>query len=346
MVDTIWLNTENFHREPISKWKQMVTSDCTTGEIISQKAICNEFNGITMEEIPQRGTGLPMLCVKFSAPKLICGTSLREVQESDLDQIIDRVGKAVKLSGVYVPAGIEKIRAGRLDYCKNIETENDISNYMEAMKTFDMARKEKSSHGIEEILWKNKTSQFTIYDKMEEVIAGAERKNNLELLAMARLEQIRRPNVARLESRLLNGRAIKQRFGLLHPANIVDLFTMARSKQVLLGDFDRLIGKNAQLDLHLDDLNASLEYARQHSEKRALSVWVRSQGLATILKRFNNDVQLIGAWLTKRGEKKEAIKPMLRLLRDELQRNIDLKDLKGTMTVSTLVDELRRKLAA
>ncbi len=104
----------------------------------------------------------------FSAPKRISDDNYSPVTEAQFSEAIESVEEELSLNGI--KADIRKARLSRVDTFKNILTDEETASYARLFGLLEANRaKDKTTHGASTWLMKNNSTEYCIYDKIEEM---------------------------------------------------------------------------------------------------------------------------------------------------------------------------------
>jgi hypothetical protein len=104
----------------------------------------------------------------FSAPKRITENNYSPVSEAQFSEALESVEEELSLNGI--KADIRKARLSRVDTFKNILTDEETASYARLFGLLEANRaKDKSTHGATTWLMKNNSTEYCIYDKLEEM---------------------------------------------------------------------------------------------------------------------------------------------------------------------------------
>ena len=106
--------------------------------------------------------------IKFSAPKIIGEDNYSPIKESQLSEVFESVEQELHENGI--DTHIEKARLSRVDTFKNILTDEETLTYSRLFGLLEASRaKDKRTYGALGWLMKNGSTQYCIYDKIEEM---------------------------------------------------------------------------------------------------------------------------------------------------------------------------------
>jgi len=117
--------------------------------------------------------------VTFSAPKRISEDNYYPIKESQFSEVFESVENELHENGINTH--IEKARLSRVDTFKNILTDEETLSYSRLFGLLEANRaKDKSTHGATTWRMQNKSTQYCIYDKLEEMKNSGHSTEGLE----------------------------------------------------------------------------------------------------------------------------------------------------------------------
>jgi len=331
MLDTVKLFTNEFELASDHKFEKQTTVAMATGELKRERRYCNIEHGASFNiKKGFNGLGESLYC-QVSLPKLIYGTSLKELQAGDLDHCIDSINKQFVAAGAIIDKdAVETMPASRIDYCKNIQVDHCIVDYLSQLKNCFIAGRTGTNWKLESVTFYNGSQAFTAYNKILEVLS------NDYSSKIAGITKETKQNILRLESRLLKARAIQQN---LKRKTFVECFDFELGKRKLITDFNKLVlDDGQQLELNFNSDLERLQELRSIYERGAFQQWRAEYGTAGILLKYNYDLDLIRKLLLNVFSKRmtayhlRELKAFISQHRTQEQRN--------------LLQEIRYKLAA
>ena len=220
MIDTLNVNTPFFS---VGKLHMLIIDmgdfDPSTGElpgvgllwtnrlknIRGKKAFYRE-KGIYISIVPGKPGNSPLLLISINPGILINGHNFFPVTFQELVKCLAHVRKV--LIKVGITTNIDLCKLARIDIFKNIELDYDFNYYLSAVRL--MSPKYMSPEAVvnhnNSFLIKNKSLQHNFYDKTSQTIS----KYHLDPATIG----VTSPNVGRFETRFMNHRIIKNRFGI------------------------------------------------------------------------------------------------------------------------------------
>jgi hypothetical protein len=148
--------------------------------------------------------------VQFSIPRYNNPTNFYSLNLKKEMNVIEQVGSELKNIGI--KTNIWNSNISRIDTFTNLETDEKFYNYKNIFDLINLSRKKAVDWNGSTYLWKNKQSQITVYDKLEEM--NYKMKDKF-------LKNKYPPNVMRIESRRITKKNVLNNFGVM---NIDQLF--------------------------------------------------------------------------------------------------------------------------
>jgi len=326
MIDTIRLFTKDFDLNSKNKFVLAQSVALESGAILSEKTFCNTEH--CQMDIKQDGA----LYFKTSLPKLIYGTSLKEVQERDFDKCLAGMNKELDLAGVNIDKhSLENFRVSRLDYCRNVQVDYAIQDYISLFNTCSYGRRSRSNWSHETVTFFNGAQEFTVYNKIKEL------KQDKHAGKWQAKAQTMQENILRFESRLKGSRSVEQVLKTAMPT-FEQVFHSDLSKAKLINDLKKVTAINEQLTLNFDnDLDLLHDLASQ-STRNVWYKFIGLKGIDSFLFTYQYDFELIKTLLNN-FFKKRQVYYILKDLKVHQQRA-------RTKEQRNLIQEVQLKLAA
>lgn len=327
MLDTVRLFTKDFELAKRNSFLTQPLYNCD-GELLSEKVFCNLATGARLNVKPQGSE--KCLFLEASLPRLLFGSSLQELQESDYEHCIEAVAGQFKVAGAIVDFdAIDRLLLSRLDYAKNLAVKHSIEEYLALLRNCSFGRRNKTNWLMETILFFNGSQEFTAYNKVLEV-------KNSKSAAVAGVNKDTPENILRLESRLKSAAVIKRTLQQRRTFGECYNFKVAREK--LLSDFDTLVlNVGQQLELNFNDFSMELEYYKRQG-RDAIGQIEKRYGRSTILAMFQNELGTLQTCLLKHYSKRQVYY----IIKNYKQHIAERR----TPEQRDLLQELRSKLAA
>ena len=305
MVDTVWLTTSNFGL--LEKSRLETIQHIKSTGACSAKQVCNissnkdeEFvQARQQQNLPAEGNitvhdlyGAPLCMFNVALPKLLFGHSLAEVAPADFDTCTAAIQKQLQFAGVDIDRhDIESMSVARIDYCRNITIDHNISEYLYMLKTCTLPYAENLPQRPGTVLFRNDSWQYTAYDKVRDVMADTKQRS------AADIDKDTPHNVLRFEYRIMRGVNVGR---ILKRRTFKDCYDLSLSRQKLLDKFDKL-----QLDTDRHEVinNSGLAHlfaTQSHAEVKNYIA------MPIILQLVNYDLDLLESYLQVRYSKKQA----------------------------------------
>ena len=220
MIDTLNVNTPFFS---VGKQHMLLIDmgdfDPSTGEkpgvgllwtiglksIRGKKAKYKE-RGLRISIVPGKPGNPPLLLISINPGIMINGHNFFPVTFQELVKCLAHVSRV--LTKVGISTNIDLCRLARIDIFKNIELDYDFNYYLRAVRL--MSPKSMSQKGVtnyeDSFQIQNKSLQQNFYDKINQFI----NKYHRDPATIG----VTSPNVGRFETRFMNHRIIKNRFGI------------------------------------------------------------------------------------------------------------------------------------
>lgn len=331
MIDTISIFTDSFDLSKDNSFQVMTLSDLATGEQKKERTFCNIPHGanFTVKRNFQ-DKGQSLFC-QVSLPKLLYGTSIKELQANDLEHCIESLQKQFDFAGAVIDKGaIETMSLSRLDYCRNIQVDHSIVDYLSQLKNCFISGRTKTNWQLETVTFFNGSQEFTAYNKVLETL------NDEYSAGMAGITKDTKQDKLRLESRLKKAKVIQRH---LKRKTFAECFDFDLAKKKLLNDFDTLVLENGQqIELNFNNDLERLQELRSIHERGAFQRWKAEHGTTGILLQYNYDLELIRKLLLNVFSKR-MVAYHIRELKQFISQS-------RTKEQRHLLQEIRYKLAA
>lgn len=266
------------------------------------------------------------LLLTFSAPKLIYGNSIKEIEVKDNDRIIETLNQ--RLSGIVESdCDFNNMQVSRLDVSKNIQVDLSTSHYITALKQlYDVTngRYRLTTYKDESLTVSNQSRRFVIYDKILEQIASKE---------LSRSQSKQYGNILRLETQHKKTQHIKTSFN--RKFYLSELFTDKQFqgfKDFQLEQLNKFYCNYGQYDLFLQDVSM-MDLICSYNKRNPLKNFLIKKLIPMESIDFELLKDVLTPYQTKQGINK-AIK--------ELRKLYQLSNKK----VYDLLDEIRMKVSA
>jgi len=324
MLDTLRLYSHEYALSDRNEFSRLITEK--NGEIVSEKLICNlpRFNA---EIFPEKN----LLTFHTSLPKLLYGTSLREIGEGDLSPARQKISERLKSAGV--KADLSDFKVSQVDFCANLQTAHKPFNYISVLARFAMSRRDKQVFAGESVSWRNSRGVFRAYDKFQEIV-----DSEGEEKARGYLSQVGgSANILRLESSLRKTLTVEKclKVGEVHLENVFDF---AKSRAVLLSDLEKLTGIE-QMELNLEDVEAIWEQNQKRYKRGALLHTLSDFGVPQWIEKFNGDYRAMQTFFQSRGMSRRSV---FRALSEIRQKHRRFAKLEARDLLSEIQEKLRK----
>jgi len=326
MLDTIRLFTKDYELAPKNNFVKMEQTDFSSGELLSEKVFCNLPSGARLNVKPQGQESC--LFLEVSLPKLLYGTSLKELQENDLERCIEELAGEFAAAGAVVGSdSIPNMSLSRLDFCRNIQVKHSIVDYLALLRNCSLGRRARANWQTETVLWYNGSQEFTAYNKVLEV--QSHKKALPDIIQPVQ-------DILRLESRMKRAPVIRQE--LKERKTLAECFDFGLARKKLLSDYDKLVlnvGEQLQINFFED-----LERLQELREKSRYSwqLFLSEYGTSLFLAKYDYNLDLVKKLLSETYQKTQVYKILKSLKYYIAERR--------TPEERHLLQELREKLAA
>jgi hypothetical protein len=191
MIDTVKLTLQDWRVNTGASLKVNAGNvDFKTGEILQTHLFTDssghEVNGSYAHYVGEKLNlsirpiaGQVYAFATFSAPKRMSEDNYNPIKESQLPEVFESVENELNENGI--DTDINKARLSRLDTFKNILTDENTLSYSRLFELLEANRaKDKSTHGATTWLMKNRSTEYCIYDKLEEMRSSGHSTTGLE----------------------------------------------------------------------------------------------------------------------------------------------------------------------
>jgi hypothetical protein len=159
------VNTGNFNFET-GELRQTLLFQDTSG--FSVNGSYAHYNGDSLNLSIKPIAGNVYAFATFSAPKRISEDNYYPIKESQFSEVFESVENELHENGI--DTDIQEAKLSRVDTFKNILTDEDTVSYSRLFGLLQANRaKDKATHGATTWLMKNGSTQYCIYDKLEEM---------------------------------------------------------------------------------------------------------------------------------------------------------------------------------
>jgi len=217
----------------------------------------------------------------------------------------------------------------RLDYCRNIQVDHNIVDYLALLKNCSFGGRVGTSWQTETVTFFNKSQELCLYNKILEV------KQDARQSAAAGVRSDTPENVLRIESRMKAADVVRRS---IHRRTFSECFDFDVARSKLLSEFDKLIHDTGrQLELNFNDDLLRLRELKD-TVRYSWREFITCKGMPLFLMQYNNDLELIKKLLLSAYSRRHAY-DILRDIKDFMSEN-------RTQQERHLLDELKLKLAA
>jgi len=173
---TLQVNTGNMDFQTGELKQTLLFTDTTGREVNGAYAhYVGECLNLTIKPI----AGVARAFVSFSAPKRVGDNNYSPIREDQFDQVFESVENELHLNGV--DTDIKRAKLSRVDTFKNILTDEETLTYSRLFSLLEANRaKDRSTHGATTWLMRNNSTDYVIYDKLEEMRASGSDTTGLE----------------------------------------------------------------------------------------------------------------------------------------------------------------------
>lgn len=305
MIDTVWLTTNNFGL--LSDNRMETIQHIKNTGACSEKKVCNissnkeeMFVAKRKEQgLPAQGNitihdmyGAPLCLFNISLPKMLYGHSLAETTPADFDKCTEGIHRLLTFAGVDIDRSeIENMSVARIDLCRNITVEKNISEYLYMIDNCTMPYAEKVPQKAGTVLLRNDSWQFTAYDKKGEVLQDTKQR------IAAGLTKDTPHDTLRFEYRIMRGANVRR---ILARHTFKECFDLDMSRKALLTNFEKL-----KLDTAIKQTmdSSQLEYLFRHFSRVKVEKYIAAQ---VILQQVNNDLNLLRSYLKGRYSERQT----------------------------------------
>jgi len=332
MIDTVNIYTAEFDLKGDHSFLSLTGTD-STGEIISSKIFCNKVPGVQLDIVDTEHAG-KQLYAKASIPKLLYGTSYHEVKEGDCERAIAVMQSKLAEAGVRIPQNnLESFKTSRVDFCRNIQVDYHIIDYLLTIKELEISRRAKQQFTGETVTFYNKQQELSFYNKVKE-IRDKEHAEDIQQFISDKQE-----NILRIESRLKRAQAIERELGR-KDLKFAELFDFKQSRDNILKNIDRLIRPTTQLEF---DFGGDLELAKRIKQERERGSFIEFLGVVGIeqfFARCGHDWEIVRKFLLECGYKKSQTYSIVSDLKAKYQNYVIPKHSRD------LLAEIKQKVSA
>lgn len=184
MLDTFWLNINDYQVRRDNLFIASHKESCGTGELVSERLLWTypdgeeKYGNVAYLDTSRYKNSLFNLdfrefkdkkfCqVRFSVPKIYYGKNYHSCDQRQTKQVVEAVGK--QLAQVGLECNIEEADLSRVDIAKNIVTSGRFENYTPVFRTLKGYRSNEEVDYGTTYRWSNSQRQVVVYDKLVEM---------------------------------------------------------------------------------------------------------------------------------------------------------------------------------
>lgn len=176
------------------------------------------------------------------------------------------------LSDYGILTDLDAANISRIDLFNNIQTSFSFSDYSEIFRRLNLSKKNLSEFAGETFLFKNKSSQFTIYDKTKELFL----KHKITVPA----------NYMRFENRFLNKRKV---FNSLGNNDLKSILNTNDFKNIMINAGNELFKTERKININITDndyIYQKLSYLKNNN-RYWLNKFFYEEGLSSVLEKMS-----------------------------------------------------------
>lgn len=349
MIDTIRMFTKNFELKPENEFVYQPRISHSTGEILSEKLYCN-LPGIHIDLKQENMRKLEYcnlrkinsdenktLSFHTSLPKVLHGTSLFEIQENDTERAMKSIENNLEKAGVYIDKNdLEDFNLSRIDFCRNIQVDNNIIDYLLYFDRCYFSRRLKTEIKKETVTYGNKSQQLSMYNKVKEILDTVKDENILSIA------KDMRQNIFRIESRLLHKTVIDRELKKIDnnlEMKFENMFSLKLANKRILRELDSLVkASDEQLEFSFETNLQLMDTILKENKRNANIRFLACKSVQSFLKEFNNDFSKILEFYLKRFSRAQAYRNIGELM--------EFKNITDKAEQKNLLKEIKMKLAA
>jgi hypothetical protein len=271
MVDTIQMFTTDFTVDDWSRWSQHSITDRQTGETTSKEVSNSQHLNATIHTNSNR------LVIHTSLPKLLFGTSLYELRQTDGGRAVETLQKTLRDEcGISTTDGLKEFGVSRIDFCRNIKVDHKITDYIDALSQLSYSRRDKIAYKGETLSFRNGRRELCFYDKVREV--RSDKKLSGELVEYVNSL----PNdILRVETRLRRANVVRSDY---KDMSIHSMLDERLSSDRLLSEFNGLTKSDAdQLSFNFNSNVELIEYIKTKRSRNVFGRFLEVRGTSQLL---------------------------------------------------------------
>jgi hypothetical protein len=269
MIDTVQLYGTEYKVDDWSSWSQHSVTNRQTGEISTKEV--NNTDKLNATIYGDR------LVLHTSLPKLIYGTSLFELRQSDAGRAVETLQRTLRDDcGISVTDGLTNFEVSRVDFCRNIKVDYKVTDYIDALGQLSYSRRDKAQYKGETLSFRNGRRELCFYDKVKEVKTD----KNLSPELSEYVSHL--PNdILRVETRLRRSSVVRSEYSI---RSLVSMLDEQRSTDKLIREFDGLTRSDAeQLSFNFTSNVKLIEHIKSQRVRNAFGKFLEVRGTAQLL---------------------------------------------------------------
>jgi len=325
MIDTVQGFSTRFDVRDETKWTKHTTTDLGTGDT-QEKLSCNISPHLNLTIFPQKH----LATFHCSLPKIIYGTSLEELKESDKGKVIDTLQRKFRDEcGLDVRDGLEDFTLSRVDFCKNVKVDYHPKDYIRALGQFKFSRRETAKYKNETLSFRNTRRELTFYDKVEEV-SRVEKDEEI----LRRVSGMKH-DLLRVEARLRNSSVVKKELGCVPVLSVISE-DLCRKK--LCREYESLVRiEGEQMDFDFEGNLKLIEEIKKRGVRDVFGKFLQYKGIGLFLAECGYDWEVVREVIEQVYPVRRTVYKVLRKLQEDQSLVLIQKDRK-------LIKEVHEKL--
>jgi len=309
MVDTVQCFGDNFEVADWSKWSSHSITDRATGEVKGKEVSNSGKLSATMYG--------SRLIFHTSLPKLLYGSNLFELKESDSSKAIEALQRELREScGVKVTDGLKDFKLSRIDFCKNLSVAHKVIDYVQALGQLCYSRREKAVYKSQTLSFRNNSRELCFYDKLREL-------KDSKQLSPELYEYVNsiKNNILRVEAKLRRASVVKKEYG---QKQLSELLTGELATQKLVKEYAGLLKSDSvQLEFNFTHNLELIQHIKTQRQRGAIAKFLEVKGTAELLAECNFDWTVVKELLTEAVGERSAYRWLSRLRENQSLLNIE-----------------------
>lgn len=299
MVDTVQCFGESFEVVDWSKWSKHSIMDRATGELREKEVSNSDKLSATMYG--------SRLIFHSSLPKLLYGSNLFELKQSDSGRAVEAVQRELRENcGVKVLDGLKDFKLSRVDFCRNLKVAHSTVDYIQALSGLSFSRRERATYKSQTLSFRNNLRELCFYDKLEEV-----KSNKKITLELSEYVNSITDNILRVEAKLRRAVVVKKEYGQKELPEILD---SELSTQKICREYESLVQPDSeQLQFNFRQNLETIEYIKTQRKKGAVGKFLELKGTEQLLRECNFDWTVVKGLLTEAVGERTAYRWLSRL---------------------------------